>query len=52
VQNYQVVVAGDRVEASLGAFAVATGFPPDVLSGSVSALEHRVASEGSGKGSA
>jgi hypothetical protein len=52
VQNYQVVVAGDRVEASLGAFAVATGFPPDVLSGSVSALEHRVATEGSGKGSA
>jgi len=52
VQNYQVVVAGDRVEASLGAFAVGTGFPPDVLSGSVSALEHRVASEGLGKGSA
>jgi len=52
VQNYQVVVGGDRVEATLGAFAVATGFPPDVLSGSVSALEHRVASEGPGKGSA
>jgi hypothetical protein len=51
VQNYQVVVAGDRVEASLGAFAVGTGFPSDVLSGSVSTLEHRVASEGSGKGS-
>lgn len=52
VQNYQVVVAGDRVEASLGAFAVGTGFPPNVLSGSVSALEHRVAFEGLGKGSA
>lgn len=52
VQNYQVVVGGDRVEATLGAFAVGTGFPPDVLSGSVSALEHRVASEGPGKGSA
>ena len=52
VQNYQVVVAGDRVETSLGAFAVGTGFPADVLSGSVSALEHRVAFEGSGKGSA
>jgi hypothetical protein len=52
VQNYQIVVAGDRVEASVGAFAVGTGFPSDVLSGSVSTLEHRVASEGSGKGSA
>jgi hypothetical protein len=52
VQNYQVVVAGDRIEASLGAFAVGTGFPSGVLSGSVSTLEHRVASEGLGKGSA
>jgi hypothetical protein len=51
VQNYQVMVAGDRIEASLGAFAVGTGFPPDVLASSVSALEHRVASGGSGKGS-
>ncbi len=52
VQNYQVLVAGDRVEASLGAFAVGTVFPTDVLSTSVTALEHRVASEGPGKGSA
>jgi hypothetical protein len=52
VQNYQVLVAGNRVEASLGAFAVGTGFPSEVLSASVSTLEHRVATEGSGKGSA
>jgi hypothetical protein len=52
VQDYQVLVAGDRVEASLGAFAVGTGFPSNVLSGSVSTLEHRVAAEGPGKGSA
>ncbi|HEX4217494.1 MAG TPA: hypothetical protein VHZ02_03945 [Acidimicrobiales bacterium] len=52
VQNYQVLVAGNRVEASLGAFALGTGFPSGVLSSSVSTLEHRVAIEGSGKGSA
>jgi hypothetical protein len=52
VQDYQILVASDRVEASLGAFAVGTVFPTDVLSGSASTLEHRVASVGPGKGSA
>ncbi len=52
VQDYQVLVAGDRVEASLGAFAVGTVFPTDVLSTSASTLEHRVASFGPGKGAA
>ena len=52
VQDYQVLVAGDRVEASLGAFAVGTVFPTDVLSTSASKLEHRVASVGPGKGAA
>ncbi|MDQ1360508.1 MAG: hypothetical protein QOJ44_885 [Acidimicrobiaceae bacterium] len=52
VQDYQILVASDRVEASLGAFAVGTVFPTDVLSASASTLEHRVASVGPGKGSA
>jgi hypothetical protein len=52
VQDYQVLVAGDRVEAALGAFAVGTVFPTDVLSTSASTLEHRVASVGPGKGAA
>ncbi len=52
VQDYQVLVAGDRVESTLGAFAVGTVFPTDVLSASASTLEHRVASVGPGKGAA